>query len=712
MKAILPTIFIITFAFNTIHAQEDSLLIKDYQKTIESDSHDTLKVKALWNWDNIVYFSDPKMDSSLLNQIVEICKVNLDKEISFQEKRFFAQNLAQGLNYLGAACQGLGWYADAVDKHLEAIPIYQQLNQINGLDGNYINLGVSSYYNGDIKGSIKYYHLGIKTAEKSGNLQYKANGLANLANVYSDQGDYEKAMSYFYQAIAIEDRSAGAQEVSYLNLGNVYLNIGNLDSAQICYFIAKDLGYEIEDYYTLGTTLNNLGEVYLKKNQMDSSFYYYTEGMRLRKELNLQRDLIYSYAGLSTWYITNNNGPKGVEYGEKGLQLASTMNSYVDLLPAVESLLAAYEYTKNYKRAYEVNKLLVEVNDSIKNIDNQKTLISKELEYEYEKNKLADSLAFEKQKIMDDLAHQNELDQEANQRYFLYCGLGFVLILGGLSYRGYRRKRADNLIISEQKEHAELQKEIIEEAHQEITDSIAYAKRIQSAILPPPSMVKEYLGESFILYKPKDVVAGDFYWLEKVNNQVLFAAADCTGHGVPGAMVSVICNGALNRSVREFKLTDPGKILDQAREIVIQEFEKSEEEVKDGMDIALCCLEGYQLSYAGANNPLWIVRNGEVLETKANKQPIGKFDAAKPFSTTKVDLIKGDTIYLFSDGYVDQFGGDKGKKFKAKALRELLISLQGDDMKEQANKLEKSFETWKGDLEQIDDVCIIGVRIE
>ena len=260
-------------------------------------------------------------------------------------------------------------------------------------------------------------------------------------------------------------------------------------------------------------------------------------------------------------------------------------------------------------------------------------------------------------------------------------------------------------------EETQLQKIQLELKSQEILDSINYAKRIQSAILPSGKVVKEYLNESFILYKPKDIVAGDFYWLEQKGKLVLFAAADCTGHGVPGAMVSVICNNGLNRSVREYGLTDPGEILNKTREIVIQEFEKSEEEVKDGMDIGLCSLEGNTLKYAGANNPLWIIRNGEVVETKADKQPIGKFDQLKAFTTHTFELQKGDSFYLFSDGYIDQFGGAKGKKFKSKAFKEVLLSIQDKSMEEQKKILDQKFESWRGKLEQLDDVCIIGVKI-
>jgi len=264
-------------------------------------------------------------------------------------------------------------------------------------------------------------------------------------------------------------------------------------------------------------------------------------------------------------------------------------------------------------------------------------------------------------------------------------------------------------IVARQKEIEE-KNQIIESAYANIKDSIKYAKRIQQAILPPNNFVKEVLKNSFILYKPKDIVAGDFYWIEKKDGILMFAAADCTGHGVPGAMVSVVCHNALNRSVREQKLRIPGEILDRTREIVIQEFKKADESVSDGMDIALCTIQGQQLLYAGAYNPLWIIRAGKIIETKANKQPIGIYDHMKPFTTHQFPLEENDTIYIFSDGYADQFGGRKGKKLKTLAFKKLLLEIQGLSMAEQKTKLNEFFNNWKGALDQIDDVCVIGLR--
>jgi serine phosphatase RsbU (regulator of sigma subunit) len=280
-----------------------------------------------------------------------------------------------------------------------------------------------------------------------------------------------------------------------------------------------------------------------------------------------------------------------------------------------------------------------------------------------------------------------------------------------------RRKGIEKELIKSNKKIYK-QKSLVENINKEITDNIKYAKRIQYAILPPTNLVQKYLKDSFILYKPKDIVAGDFYWFETIDDNCVFAVADCTGHGVSGALISIICHNALNRSVREFKLTDPGQILDKVRELVIETFERSDLNVQDGMDIALCYLSKPNtktgkviLHYAGANNPLWLIRDGELSETKANKEPIGNFDVIHPYTTHTFELDRGDVFYIFSDGYADQFGGIYEKKFKQRALKKLLVSVNTKLMNEQKIVINDVFENWKGTNDQIDDVCIMGVRV-
>ena len=224
--------------------------------------------------------------------------------------------------------------------------------------------------------------------------------------------------------------------------------------------------------------------------------------------------------------------------------------------------------------------------------------------------------------------------------------------------------------------------------------------------------IKSILTNSFIYYQPKDIVAGDFYWLKKMEQSILFAVADCTGHGVPGALMSVLCNNALNRASAETKAINTGKILDITRDIVISEL-NSEENVKDGMDIALCCINKKTLFYSGANNPLWIIRKetDTVQEFKADKLPIGRHDISFPYKTHEIPINKGDSIYIFSDGFADQFGGDRGKKYKTKQFKDFLVSIYKKEITIQQQLIQEEFNRWKGENEQIDDVCVMGIIV-
>ncbi len=273
---------------------------------------------------------------------------------------------------------------------------------------------------------------------------------------------------------------------------------------------------------------------------------------------------------------------------------------------------------------------------------------------------------------------------------------------------------------------------VIEMTHKSIQDSINYSKRLQKAVLPEKEEFKKRLGDSFVLFRPKDVVSGDFYWFEKHGGYDFIAAADCTGHGVPGAMVSFVCNNALNRSLYEFSKLSPDNVLQHTREIVIETFSKSGKDIKDGMDIALCRInkDRDELLFVGANNPCWIIRKNEylseieledektvvgdhysLLEVKGDKKPIGLHEDMSPFTCHNIPVCEGDTYYLFTDGYADQFGGNKGKKMMYKPFKNLLLSMAERSLEEQHEELEKSFDNWMGDFEQVDDVCVIGFRL-
>ncbi len=303
--------------------------------------------------------------------------------------------------------------------------------------------------------------------------------------------------------------------------------------------------------------------------------------------------------------------------------------------------------------------------------------------------------------------------------YFALIIIVFLILVFFVIRSNYLRKQVNKVllqqkeIIESQKFEVESQKHLVEEKQKEIIDSISYAKRLQEAILPSQAFINKYIPNNFIWYKPKDIVAGDFYWAEELNDLFFIAVADSTGHGVPGAMVSVVCCNALNRSLKEFNLTDTGQILDKTRTLVLETFEKSTNEVNDGMDISLLCIDkkNNNIFWSGANNPLWYIQNNELKEIKANKQPIGKTEYPKPFTTHSIDYQENTTFYLFTDGFADQFGGPNGKKFKYKQFSDLLIKHTSLSQNEQVVMIDDVFTAWKGNLEQVDDVCVIGIKI-
>ncbi len=300
-----------------------------------------------------------------------------------------------------------------------------------------------------------------------------------------------------------------------------------------------------------------------------------------------------------------------------------------------------------------------------------------------------------------------------------------------------RRKEAEEAL-QQSFQEISIQKILIEEKNNEVMDSIKYAKRLQEAIMPSIEDINSCLPNNFVFYKPKDIIAGDFYWMENLRDengkgQVFIAAADCTGHGVPGAMVSVVCSNALNRSVLEYGILEPGKILDKATDLVIERFSKSDDQVKDGMDIGLSSVEFIEegkakVKFAGAHNHLWIVTKRKDLgveslitefeefdyvlhEIRASKQPVGLYFRREPFKTWEVELLQGERFYMYSDGFADQFGGESGKKFKNKSFKKLLLKGMEASIQTQKDQLEDTFEQWKKDFEQLDDVCVIGIEV-
>jgi serine phosphatase RsbU (regulator of sigma subunit) len=699
---------LITISANAQFTDEQLHRLDSLNKIVNNEkSPDTSIVGAYVFLSEILYVSNIDTLGALCSKAKDIAERNLSKGgLSKREVYVFKKHLATALNNIGYNFGVRGDLDKEMDYFKQSLKLQQEINDETGVAISLNNIGSIYKEKGQMTKALEYYHKSLKIKEKLGNKRGVAVSLSNMGIIYESQNSVETALEYYQRSLELceELNDKRGMAVAYNNLALAHYKTDNIEKSLDFNYKSLSIRREIEDKRGVANSLNNLGLCYNRKENETKALEAYNESIKLKREIGDIKGL--SATINNTGYIYYNQGKyaEAAKMGEQSLKYAQEMGVVEMIENAADLLQKVYSTKGNYKRAYEMNELYFTMRDSITNKQIKDEALKQNLLYKYEKEALADSLSFAEQQKIEQIHHNQAMDK---QETFTYIGIAGLLIVLAFSFFVVNRLRVSN----NQKSIIENQHHVLEEQHQEIKDSINYAKRIQNAILPPTKVVKEYLKESFILYKPKDIVAGDFYWMEQKDGKILFAAADCTGHGVPGAMVSVVCNNALNRSVREHGLTDPGEILNKTREIVIQEFEKSDEEVKDGMDIALCSLEEYKLQYSGAHNPLWIIRNGEILETKADKQPIGKFYKSSPYTTHSFELEKGDSIYIFSDGYVDQFGGEKGKKFKARAFRELLLSAQDKSMEEQKIIIDNSFEKWRGDLDQIDDVCVIGVKI-
>jgi serine phosphatase RsbU (regulator of sigma subunit)/tetratricopeptide (TPR) repeat protein len=550
--------------------------------------------------------------------------------------------------------------------------------------------------------ALDYNFSAVKICERNKDTAEIASLYNAIGSIYRVSSKLEHAKEYFLKSIELRNQikdSVGLAGV-YNNIGIVYMMTSKYDTGMTYWGNSLDIKLAIGDSIGAATTMNNMAMYYRDIGETEKALEFFESVLRIKRKIKDHGSISLAYNNLGELFIKQGEYNKGLDYYLKALDEAETSKNK-QLISHIHLTLAQTYYNhEDYKLAYDNFVTYSVMEDSIFSEKTVTNLDEIESKYQNEQKAL----------IIENLEKEKTAQKEKQNLIIISAGVGLasMLIIILIVLKNYRQKKKDHTIISEQKN-------ILFEKNKEITDSITYARRLQEAILPPSHLIEEHLPESFVLFKPKDVVSGDFYWLEHVNNKIYFAVADCTGHGVPGAMVSVVCSNALNRAVKEFNLTAPSKILDKVRELVVETFEKSTEDVKDGMDIALCTLDTStcKLEYAGAHNPLWILRKGaeEIEEIKADKQPIGAFAHASPFTNHQVELKKGDRIYLFSDGYPDQFGGEKGKKLKYRPFKNLLKELSELSMTEQNEALLNKFNLWKGEIEQIDDVCVMSVII-
>ncbi|HLC82525.1 MAG TPA: SpoIIE family protein phosphatase, partial [Bacteroidia bacterium] len=494
----------------------------------------------------------------------------------------------------------------------------------------------------------------------------------NIGILYFESGNMDSAMYYYNEAIKFPSEKAGINASVHTSIAKCYLSENKLEEAEKEMLIALDIIKDLKsDYYEASYT-NSLGEIYIKQGK-------YAEAEKL-----LLKSLNYA----------------------KQAKLLSIETS------ANYNLYELYMARKQYQKALDYHVQYTFLNDSINN--KERNNAARELEKKYQTEK--------KQTEIEKLNAEKNASESENKRksqllVFAFIGVVLVLCALGFAIFAFINKRKANKQLQTLNKEVLLQKDELQDKNKSITDSIHYAQRIQNVLLTSHSYIKENLDQFFILNKPKDIVSGDFYWAIRHKNHFYFMVADCTGHGVPGAFMSLLGISFLNEIVLERDKTEPNEILDDLRAEIKKAFTDKDNaniEMNDGMDCALCKfdLTNNTLHYATANNSIVVVRNGEVMHLTGDKMPVGKSPRdTVSFTLNTLQLEKDDMLYMFTDGYPDQFGGTDGKKFKVKNVKQLLHQISAHPIQEQHGYLNDYFESWRGNLEQIDDVLMVGIRI-
>lgn len=586
--------------------------------------------------------------------------------------------IAKGEMLFGSCLYVKGDYVRATGFGNKALHNYEAIGDKEGMGAACNLLGNIFSVVGEYDTALKFYSRCLRLRERTKNLRGISASLNNIGILYSDMA--EKARDDKNDTLANE----------YFEIAEEYLLRAIKNSRKI--------GFE----RNLSNALINLGLNHHRNNNFDDALKYYSESLVLKEQAEEYQGAAFLHDNIGLVYADKGDYPNAIKYSKLGLEFSQKIGAIHEQSEAAKGLSAAYAKSGNYKDALEMYELYSLLHDSIINDENARAIMEKQFQFDYDRK--TNLMKAEQEK--ESLVSAEKIRRKDLQRNAIAVVLALALLLAGVIFRSYRVKKRDNEFITAQKNEVELKSK-------DILESIAYAKTLQDAVLPPSRLVHDYFKDSFLIFLPKDVLSGDFYWFERKDDKQYFAIGDCTGHGVPGAMLSVMGLNGLHRCLNELKITDPAAILRQLTDFFQVAFERSEAKVRDGMDLGVCVFDRATctLTFAGANIPLWVFRKDQIIVLKPDRRPVGYHDVVAEFTQQTLQLEPGDAVYLTTDGYADQLGGPDDRKLKTSFLRTRLAEITGNSMEEQCRLLMTDFEVWKGNGPQTDDVCMLAFRV-
>ena len=597
-----------------------------------------------------------------------------------------------------------------------SLNISKKINYTLGLGRAYNTLG--SYHNGkgEYQLAIANFINGYKIYELAHNKRAMSNLMNSIGNTYLGIDNQIKALEAYTQSyeIAQSDSNKYMMAISSIGLGNIYLL--KKDATQAIYFFsrAKNIFQNMPTaLYPLSVTYTLIGNALIELNKYDEAFVNLNKAVDQLKTLNNTYGIAATYQVIGEAYLKKGNLDLSIDYFLKSFEIFSNRKAYDDLKNVSLNLSKVYKQQRNFEKSLEYYTMYSSFKDSVLGLEKNKQLLEVSTKFETEKK--------EQQNII--LKKQNDLSNERirQQRianYFIVGSLIASLLFGVFMYRVYSQKKKANILITKQKEQVEIkqrevedQKQLVELKQKEIVDSINYARRIQYALLAHEDLLNKNLFSKFILFKPKDIVSGDFYWATEHEDDFYIAVCDSTGHGVPGAFMSLLSIGFLSEAIKEKNIKEPNHAFNYVRKRLIESI--TNEGQKDGFDGILLRFnkKTNTITYAAANNRPVVISNNEINYLGYDKMPVGIGEKTDEFQLNTINVLKGDIIYLYTDGYADQFGGERGKKFKYKPLNDMLLQISHKSLPEQKELLDAMFVNWKGNLEQVDDVLVVGIRI-
>jgi serine phosphatase RsbU (regulator of sigma subunit)/Tfp pilus assembly protein PilF len=661
--------------------------------------------------------------------------LSVKKGIEVCEKRSDFYMAAEGYGLLGQGYFSIRSLVEASDAFEKSLHYFQKSDSLVHCAIIYNNLGMVYATIGDYKKSLKLYNKSLEIHKSSNNTFEHIKALINIGMVYSDWSDYDKAIEYHKEAFAMLHKVefSDLNPTIYNNLGMLYSEKGDNKKALANYKMAVEQYRKIISPDGLATTFSNIGLIYWDMDIADSAYHYYTKSLEIFEKINNRENICWLKGHLGHFYLKAGEFGLAISYFEE-CYFESKKNNFIEpLLYSMDGLAKGYYKAKDFNLALNMLKEYEKLKDETFDNESREYIEEMNIKYELEKKELSiirKKAIIQKQKI------ENERKKERNNyllaAIFVFFGIAIYTITIFL-----KKKKSNNILklrnqeinlqkeeIFSQLEMVANQRDLINLQKSEMIRSIEFAYVIQSAIIPDENILKEIIKDYFIIYKPRDIVSGDFYWMEKIDDKIVIIAADCTGHGVPGAFMSMLGIAFLNEIVKKDNITKPDLILNRLRELLIEVLNKHsynnemEKTIKDGMDMAALTIDysNMKLNFSGANNPIYLIHkvsNGEkdFREIKGDKMPVGYYFNMEKFSNHEIKVSGGDKIYLFSDGFADQFGGPKGKKFKYSQFKELLTSVVNLPMAQQKETIEKTYHQWKGTIEQLDDVLVMGIEI-